>query len=237
MKNFIRMEDVTKRYKSRHITYEALRDISLYIGKDEFVAIKGPSGSGKTTLLSILGTLLSPEKGRVIIDGIEVSKLSQERRADFRSLYTGFVFQHFHLLPFLTVFENIMLPLATVKKSSGYKKDLVNKALETVRMIDKKDKKPSEISGGEQQRVAIARAIVNEPPLILADEPTGNLDSENSKAVMDFFGYLNKKGHTIIFVTHDSGSAEYATRILNVKDGRITEGCNGSFGVKGAVNV
>ncbi|WP_273265525.1 ABC transporter ATP-binding protein [Flexistipes sinusarabici] len=223
MNDFIKIEGLKKRYKSKGVTYEALKDITLSLRKGEFVAVKGSSGSGKTTLLSILGTLLSPDEGNIRIDGIDITKLSQERKADFRAFYIGFIFQHFHLLPFLSVYENTMLPLSTIKKEKEYKKNLVEKALSTVGMFEKKNKLPSEISGGEQQRTAIARAIVNEPPLILADEPTGNLDSVNSTVIMEHFQILHEQGHTIVFVTHDMKMSEYADRVIHVEDGLVKE--------------
>jgi putative ABC transport system ATP-binding protein len=181
----------------------------------------GESGSGKSTLLTMLGALNSPTEGQYEVDDIDVYALSQDQRAEFRREYLGFIFQNFHLVSYLTVQENVMIPLATSKLQTGEKKALAGRALEEVGLKGKENRLPGEISGGEQERVAIARAIVNEPTILLADEPTGNLDSKTSRTVMDLFQKLNIEGMTIVMVTHSQECAQFARRILRVSDGLL----------------
>jgi len=198
----------------------------------EFVAVMGESGSGKSTLLSMMGALNTPTSGEYSVDGLEVYQLGQDQRADFRREFLGFVFQSFHLVPYLTLLENVMLPLATVKMSSKKKRALAEDALLRVGLNGKSHRLPGQTSGGEQERVAIARAIVNEPPILFADEPSGNLDTKTTREVMDLLKNLNEEGMTIVMVTHSPECAGYARRMLRISDGRLVEDVplNGSKG-------
>ncbi|MCL5735182.1 MAG: ABC transporter ATP-binding protein [Actinobacteria bacterium] len=199
----------------------ALAEVSLEVKGGDFVAIMGPSGSGKSTLLSILGAMNPPTTGTVTIDGIDVYGLSQERQADLRREYIGFVFQQLELLPYLTAIENVMLPLAILKMPDKRGKAL--HALEQLGLDAKKAARlPSELSGGEQGRVAIARAIVNDPPVILADEPTGSLDTESGQLVLELLRELARAGHAVVMVTHNLESRLVANRVINIRDGRCT---------------
>ncbi|MFH1722800.1 MAG: ABC transporter ATP-binding protein [Candidatus Altiarchaeota archaeon] len=217
----ITFENVSKAYYVGEARVDALKGADLSIRDGEFVAIMGPSGSGKSTLLTMLGVLNTPSSGKVTIDGIDVYKLPLERQADFRSEYIGFVFQAFQLIPYLTALENVMLPHAITKISSKEQKAKAQEVLGKVELHGKFDRLPSQLSGGEAQRVAVARALVNEPPIILTDEPTGNLDSKNAQGVMALLKAINKEGKTVIMVTHDRKTAEMADRIIELKDGRI----------------
>jgi putative ABC transport system ATP-binding protein len=198
-----------------------LSDVSAEINEGEFVCLMGPSGSGKSTLLTIVGAMNHPSEGRVLIDGIDLYGLTDEKRADFRREYLGFVFQQHHLLPYLNAIENVMLPLATASAASSEKRDKAMRVLEKVGLSDKASRLPGQLSGGEQGRLAIARAIVNEPPLVLADEPTGALDSRTGREVMEVFLNLNAQGQTLFMVTHNPENARLAHRIINLKDGRV----------------
>lgn len=197
----------------------ALADASFEIRQGEYVAIMGPSGSGKSTLLSILGAMSPPSTGELLIDEIDVYSLSQEKRADFRREYLGFVFQQIQLIPYLTALENVMLPL--VITSHKNKRDIAVDMLARVGLEGKLDRLPSELSGGEQSRVAIARAVVNDPPVLLADEPVGSLDSKTGQEVLSLFRQLNGEGLTIVMVTHNPESIRDANRLIQLKDGRI----------------
>jgi len=221
--SYIEANNLTKRYGTGDGAVAAVREISLEIDEGEFVAVMGESGSGKSTLLSVLGALNTPTAGSLTVDEINVYGLGQEQRADFRREFLGFVFQSFHLIPYLTLAENVMLPLATVKASRKEKRRMADEALARVGLAGKEGRLPSQISGGEQERVAIARAIVNEPPILLADEPTGNLDTKTSGAIMDLLGQLNREGMTIVMVTHSPECARHARRVLKVSDGRVIE--------------
>lgn len=214
-------ENLVKRFGSGEHAVEAIRGIDLEIDSGEFVGIMGESGAGKSTLLSILGAMSAPSAGNLTVDAIDVYALASEQRADFRREFLGFVFQRFHLVPYLTVAENVMLPLTTIDITSRKKSSMAVEALTWVGMKDKADRLPGEISGGEQERAAIARAIVNEPPVLLADEPTGNLDTCTSEEILGLFQKLNDEGMTIIMVTHSAQCAEYAQRILKVGDGKL----------------
>lgn len=220
---FIIIENVTKAYQPNGASSRTtvLRGISTEIEEGEFVALMGPSGSGKTTLLSIIGAMSQPTDGRVIIDEVDVYGLSEERRADFRREYLGFVFQQHHLLPYLTALENVMLPLVITKLNAKEKRMKAQTALERVGLGDKFDRLPSQLSGGEQGRVAIARALVNEPPLILADEPTGNLDSRTGDELINLLRTLNEQGQTILMVTHNPEAAAATHRVLEIQDGLL----------------
>jgi len=198
-----------------------LSGINIEIKEAEFVCLMGPSGSGKSTLLTIVGAMNRPSEGRVLIDGIDIYDLRDERRADFRREYLGFVFQQHHLLSYLSAVENAMLPLATAELPSREKRARAMSVLEKVGLADKAGRLPGQLSGGEQGRLAIARAIVNDPPLVLADEPTGALDTRTGREVMEVFIDLNRLGQTILLVTHNPENAALAHRTINIRDGRV----------------
>ncbi|HEY3375400.1 MAG TPA: ABC transporter ATP-binding protein [Candidatus Aquicultor sp.] len=197
----------------------ALNDVSFSIDAGEYVAVMGPSGSGKSTLLTILGAMSPPTSGALEVDEIDVYDLSQEKMADFRREYLGFVFQQLQLIPYLTAIENVMLPLVITKHDN--KRDIAIQALERVGLGTKLKRLPSELSGGEQSRVAIARAVVNEPPVLLADEPVGSLDSKTGEEVLELFKKLHSEGQTIVMVTHNPDSIRDADRLIQLKDGLL----------------
>jgi len=207
-------------------TVHALSDVSFTIDSGEFVGIMGESGAGKSTLLSILGAMNTPTMGMLAVDDIDIYDLKSEQRADFRREFLGFVFQSFHLIPYLTLLENVMLPLATIHMPKTEKRNKALAALERVGLEGKGERLPGEASGGEKERCAIARAIVNAPPVLLADEPTGNLDTHTTDAVMNLFTDLNAEGTTIVMVTHSPRCAAHVNRILTVADGRLLKGDN-----------
>ena len=219
----ILVDNLVKQYGSGETAVMAVRGISFEIQSGELIAIMGESGSGKSTLLSMLGALNSPTTGKYKVDEIDVYALGHEERADFRRKYLGFIFQSFHLIPYLTVRENVMLPLAPVKMKGKAKRAMADDALGRVGLANKGHRLPSQISGGEQERVAIARAIVNKPPILLADEPTGNLDTKTSREIMDLLQALNADGMTILMVTHNHECAQYAEKILRLSDGLLVE--------------
>ncbi|MDH6303503.1 putative ABC transport system ATP-binding protein [Parabacteroides sp. PF5-5] len=220
----IKITDLRKVYRTDEIETIALDNMSLHIKEHEFVAIMGPSGCGKSTLLNILGLIDEPTSGSYLFNDKEVSHLNENKRCDLRKEYVGFVFQSFNLIEELTVFENIELPLLYGGVKISERKQKVEEALKSVQLSHRRNHYPSQLSGGQQQRVAIARAIVNEPKLILADEPTGNLDSKNGMEVMDLLTTLNDAGTTIIMVTHSAHDARYSNRIIHMLDGKpITE--------------
>lgn len=221
--SYIQADSLIKEYGSGDTSFMAVRGMSFEIQQGEFAAIMGESGSGKSTLLTMMGALNSPTSGTYRVDDIDVYSLGQDQRAEFRREFLGFIFQSFYLIPYLTVIENVMLPLATARMPSAEKRAMAERALEQVRMDGKTHRLPGEISGGEQERLAIARAIVNEPTILLADEPTGNLDSDNSHAVMNLFQTLNEAGMTIVMVTHSQDCAQYAKRMLRVSDGLLMD--------------
>ena len=221
--SYIKAENLVKHYGMGDGLVQAVRGISFEIEEGEFVAVMGESGSGKSTLLSMMGALNTPTEGNFIVDDIEIYNLSRDQRADFRREFLGFVFQSFNLIPYLTLAENVMLPLVTVKAKSSTKKAMAEEALERVGLGELVERLPSQISGGEQERVAVARAIVNHPPILLADEPTGNLDSKTSGDIMGLLKKLNAEGMTIIMVTHSEESARSARRILRIVDGYLTD--------------
>lgn len=210
--------DVKKSYRAGEIDIEVLRGINLEIKRGDFIAIMGTSGSGKTTLLNIIGCLDRPTSGRYILAGKEVSGLTDEELSEIRNRHIGFIFQNFYLLPYATVLENVLLP--TMYRSSGTSSD-AKEILKLLGLSDRARFKPNQLSGGQQQRVAIARALINNPDLILADEPTGQLDSSTAKEIMNILKELNIRGKTIILVTHDNNIASYAKRIIYMKDGLI----------------
>jgi len=219
--SYIEAHGLTKIYGDNGNSVRAVDGLSFEIQAGEFVAVMGESGSGKSTLLSILGGLLSPNQGSLIADGLDLYRLSRDQRANFRREFLGFVFQSFHLLPYLTVIENVMLPLATAKLGRKRSRAMALAALERVGLASKAGRLPDQISGGEQERTALARAIVNQPPILLADEPTGNLDSKTSGQVIEMIGELNREGMTVVMVTHSAACARAAGRILTMSDGRL----------------
>jgi putative ABC transport system ATP-binding protein len=222
--SMIKITNLTKHYTSGEETVEALRGIDVSIAAGEFVTIMGHSGSGKSTLLSVLGGMNHPTTGEVEMAGIKLYTLPGEKLADFRSQNLGFVFQAFHLIPYLTAQENVMLPLVVSSLKNEAKREAARKALEQVGLGAKIDRLPNQLSGGEQERVAIARAIVNNPQILLADEPTGNLDSRMSNEVMALFRELNGGGQTVVMVTHNPDNCVYADRTIYLRDGRVVDG-------------
>lgn len=221
MKNIIEVKNVTKVYDSGEGNVTALDGIDMFVGEGEFLGLMGPSGSGKSTLLTILGAINAPSSGNVFIDEIDIYGLSSERLADFRSEYLGFVFQQFQLIPYLTAIENVMLPLAITGRPHGEQEEMAVKVLNKVGLSNKEKRLPNQLSGGEQERVAIARAIVNEPPILFADEPTGALDTKTGDEIMDLFKKLNSEGQTIIMVTHNPENVNHVSRVINIRDGLI----------------
>jgi putative ABC transport system ATP-binding protein len=219
----VRLEDVQKTYRTGEVDVHAVRGISLEIGRGEFVALMGSSGSGKSTLMNILGCLDRPTAGHYFLDGEDVSSLSRDQLADVRNRKLGFVFQNFNLLARTSALENVELPLlyGPARLSGAQLRDKAERVLEAVGLQGRGDHHPSQLSGGQQQRVAVARALINDPEVLLADEPTGNLDSRTSIEVMGIFQGLNDKGITIIMVTHEPDIASYARRNVVMRDGRI----------------
>ena len=220
---FIELKNVKKIFHAGDEEYEALKGISLGIESGEFVAVMGPSGSGKSTLLSLMGGLSKASSGIVSIDGIDLGSLGPNKLSDFRREYLGFVFQSFYLVPYLTAIENVMLPLAIQPGLNGTGRDRALEALSKVGMDKKARRLPSQLSGGEQERVAIARAIVNKPALILADEPTGNLDTRTGDKVLEMLEGLHAEGHTIVMVTHSGENAKKAGRTIEIRDGEVVK--------------
>jgi len=221
--SYIRAENLVKRYGDGDAAVTAVRGVSFGIERGEFVAVMGESGSGKSTLLSMMGALNTPTAGTYEVDEMEVYRLDQDRQADFRREFLGFVFQSFHLVPYLSVLENVMLPLVTQRAPGKEKRARAEEALSRVGLAAKGHRLPGQISGGEQERVAIARAVVNGPPILLADEPTGNLDTRTSGGVMELLRTLNGEGMTIIMVTHSRECASHSRRILRIADGCLIE--------------
>ncbi|HYA01530.1 MAG TPA: ABC transporter ATP-binding protein [Syntrophobacteria bacterium] len=221
--SYIRAENLVKQYGEGDAAVTAVRGVSFDIEPGEFVAIMGESGSGKSTLLSMMGALNTPTAGTYQVDGMEVYSLDQDRRADFRREFLGFVFQSFHLVPYLSVLENVMLPLVTLGANGTEKRARAEEALSKVGLTGKGHRLPGQISGGEQERVAVARAMVNEPPILLADEPTGNLDTRTSQEIMELLRDVNGEGMTIVMVTHSPDCASYSRRILRIADGCLAE--------------
>jgi len=223
VQHLIEIHGIGKDYQDGETSVQAIKQMDFYIDDGEFVAIMGQSGSGKSTLLSILGGLNHPSRGKVLLDTLDIYKLSSEQRADLRSEYIGVIFQSFQLIPYLTVLENVKLPMA-ITGTKGKKQDkMARNVLAKVGLTNKADRLPDQLSGGEQERVAIARAIVNKPPILLADEPTGSLDSNTADEILSLLKELNEEGQTIIMVTHNPDACKDTTRTIHVKDGSCYE--------------
>lgn len=221
--NVIKLEGLTKYYNMGHNKLDVLKGIDLEINQGEFVAILGPSGSGKSTIMNIIGCIDTQSGGTYHLDGVSIENKNNEELADIRNQKIGFVFQKFNLLPRMTTLRNVQLPLLLRGYTSAESALVAKKYLDMVGLGDRVNHKPIELSGGQQQRVAIARALVGEPELILADEPTGNLDSKSGEEIMALFLQLNEEGNTIILITHDLNVAKQAKRVINLKDGSIEE--------------
>ena len=220
----IKISELEKVYRTEEVETVALNKLSIEVKEGEFVAVMGPSGCGKTTLLNILGMLDDPDAGSFVFNGIEVAHFNERKRADLRKNNIGFVFQSFNLIDELTVFENVELPLIYTGVKSADRKKRVEAVLDKVKIMHRRNHYPQQLSGGQQQRVAVARAVVNHPKLILADEPTGNLDSNNGNDVMQLLTELNEQGTTIVMVTHSEHDARYSHRIIRMLDGQtVTE--------------
>jgi putative ABC transport system ATP-binding protein len=217
----LEIKKIKKIYQMGKVKVEALRGISFCIDKGEFVAIMGPSGSGKSTLMHIIGCLDQPTEGNFIIGGEDVSKLNDDRLAEIRNKRIGFVFQQFNLLSRTSILHNVEIPLIYAGLKAKQRRELAKQALESVGLSDRVKHKPNEISGGEKQRAAIARALVNNPLIILADEPTGNLDTKTGEEIMKIFYKLHQQGNTVIMVTHEAEVARHARRIIHLRDGLI----------------
>jgi putative ABC transport system ATP-binding protein len=219
--SLIEIRKLSKTYESGEDRVPALVEVGLNIERGEFISVMGPSGSGKSTLLTILGGLNHPTEGEVVVDEIPIYKLPMEKLADFRREYLGFIFQSFQLIPYLTVIENVMLPLAITEKSNREQLKMAEEILEKMSLKGKGTRLPDQLSGGEQERVAIARALVNSPPVLLADEPTGNLDSNTGREIMELFESLNQEGQTIVMVTHNPEYAAFSSRTIHLRDGKV----------------
>ncbi|MEW6530941.1 MAG: ABC transporter ATP-binding protein [Thermodesulfobacteriota bacterium] len=220
--SYIQAVNVAKEFGTGDARVSAVSGIDLSIAQAEFISIMGESGAGKSTFLSMLGGLLQPTSGQILIGDVDIYRLKSDKRADFRREFMGFIFQSFQLVPYLNVLENVQLPLAVTHHTEKQKRELAVSALERVGLQDKALRLPNQLSGGEQERVAIARAVVNEPPILFADEPTGNLDSRNSTEVMNLLKRLNSEGQTIIMVTHSRTNAGFAHRTVEVSDGQLS---------------
>lgn len=218
--SFIEVRNVEKKYVDASGDIYALRRVSFELEEGEFLMVMGPSGSGKSTLLSVIAGINRPTAGQVVIDGIDIYALPANRLANFRRLYSGFVFQEYHLIPYLSALENVMIPLLIDEKPAAARKKAAE-ALEMVGLGDKLRRLPQELSGGERARVGIARALVVDPEIILADEPTGNLDTETGAEVMEIFSRINRTGKTILMVTHNPELVRYGSSLLKIRDGRI----------------
>ncbi len=222
MNNILKLEDVWKKYQmSKANPLIVLKEINLEIKTGDFIAITGPSGSGKSTMVNILGALDKPSQGKVYLKDKNVSKMRESSLAFMRGKTIGFIFQQFNLLPTLSALQNVMLPMEIANESEKSARENAKALLEKLGIGDRLNHKPNELSGGQQQRVAIARSLANDPEIIIADEPTGNLDSHTGKFIMDFLGEMNKKGKTIILITHDLKLVDYAKKIVHLKDGKI----------------
>ena len=219
----IRMNGIRKVYSMGRVEVEALRGVDLEIGDNEYVAVVGPSGSGKSTLMNIIGCLDTPSSGEYVLSGEAVAGLDRNRLAEIRNKHVGFVFQNFNLLPYATALENVELPLLFAGVPTAERRSRAEEMLRRVDLADRMEHKPTELSGGQMQRVAIARALVNKPAIVLADEPTGNLDSASGKAIVNLFAELHAAGQTIVMITHDQAVARLASRVIQIRDGLVVE--------------
>lgn len=219
----IKTTDIAKIYKMGNQVVEALKTITISINKGEYMAFMGPSGSGKSTLMNIIGCLDSPTRGTYVLNDQDVSSLTENELAEIRNREIGFVFQTFNLLPRSTALENVELPLIYAGLRKKERREQAMNSLENVNLVDRATHKPNELSGGQRQRVAIARALVNNPSIVLADEPTGNLDTKTSHGIMDLFNKIHEMGNTIIMVTHEAEIASYAHRVIKLRDGMVEE--------------
>ena len=219
----ISLNKISKVYHMGHVEVNALGPLSLKIGRGEFIAILGPSGSGKSTMMNLLGCLDKPSNGEYLLDGTPVHTFSRKQLADIRNRKVGFVFQSFNLLPFATAYENIELPMLYARLSGRERRQRVTRLLEQVGLVDRATHKPAELSGGQRQRVAVARALANDPDIILADEPTGTLDTRSGTEILNLFESLHERGKTLVFVTHDEKLASHAGRIIRLIDGMVHE--------------
>ena len=224
MRDIIRLENVWKIYHMDEVDVPALSGISIEIKKGEFVAVVGKSGSGKSTSMNMIGCLDIPTKGKVFLDGQDISRMSESKLAQIRGRKIGFIFQTFNLIPTLTAIDNVMLPMTFQNMSKEKRIRIASNLLRKVGLGERVDHLPGQLSGGERQRVAIARALANDPEVILADEPTGNLDSKTGKEIMGMLGSLNKEGKTVVMVTHDTSLTKYAKKIIQIKDGKNVGG-------------
>jgi putative ABC transport system ATP-binding protein len=222
----IGLSDIGKTYRLGEVDYPALIDINLTIGDNEYLALTGASGSGKSTLMNILGCLDTPTSGRYELDGIEVAGLDEDQQAEVRNRKIGFVFQNFYLMPRMTALDNVAQPLIYRGLAPGRRREHAVRALQRVGLGDRMKHRPNEMSGGQRQRVAVARALVGQPELLLADEPTGNLDSRTAREIMELFGQLHAEGQTVVVVTHDPAIAACTKRLVRLHDGRIAEDRN-----------
>jgi putative ABC transport system ATP-binding protein len=221
MKEVIRLNDIRKSYFMGKQELQVLKGISLLIMENEYVALMGPSGSGKSTLMNILGCLDTPSGGQYILNGKDVSNMQDDQLADVRNVEIGFVFQQFNLLPRLTAWENVALPLIYSGASRKEREERARAMLDKVGLSERAHHKPNELSGGQSQRVAIARALINNPSILLADEPTGNLDTRTSVEIMELFGDIHSHGNTVILVTHEEDIANYTHRVVRIRDGVV----------------
>lgn len=221
--NVVKLTNINKTYLSGEVEFQALKNINLEVKEGDFIAIIGASGSGKSTLMNIIGLLDNPTSGSYLLNGTDTSHLKEDHIAKIRNTNIGFVFQSFNLLSRTSALDNVSLPLVYAGVPVSARREMAKKALEDVGLGEKIDSRPNQLSGGQQQRVAIARALINDPAIILADEPTGNLDSKVSEEIMKLFEKLNAQGKTIIMITHETSIAKHAKRIIRIKDGEIAK--------------